>query len=83
MCGKCERIYLLAHPDNAKRIQLTAQSESRLAYHLTCMCKGERYFDRAQILAYRVSEYTCSRGYAERDEYHSIPNQKLPQTRGS
>jgi hypothetical protein len=82
MCEKCERVYLLAHPDSAKRIQFTPRSDSQPAYRLTCMCKQERYFDRAQTLAYRVSEYTCSRGYAERDEYDAIPNQKLPKTRG-
>ena len=83
MCEQCQRIYLLAHPDSAKRIRSTQRSESQIAYHLRCMCKGERYFDRRQILAYRVSEYTCSRGYADRDEYDPLPNQNLPKTRGT
>ena len=82
MCEKCERIYLLAHPDSAKRIQFTPRSEPRPPYLLKCMCKVERYFDRAHTLAYRVSEYSCSRGYADRDEYDAIPNQRFPVTRG-
>ena len=83
MCEKCERIYLLAHPDSVKRIQFTPRSDPRPPYRLTCMCKVERYFDRAQTLPYRVSEYTCSRGYADRNEYDALPNQKFPVTRGS
>ena len=62
MCEKCERIYLLAHPDSAKRIQFTPGSDRRFPYRLTCMCKTERYFDKGQTLPYRVSEYICIRG---------------------
>jgi len=83
MCERCERIYLLAHPDGANRIQFTPLSDPHPPYRLKCMCRAERYFDRAQTLPYRVSEYTCSRGYADRDEYETIPNQKFPQTRRS
>lgn len=82
MCEKCERIYLLSHPDSVKRIQFTPRSDPQPPYRLTCMCKVERYFDRAQTFPYRVSEYTCSRGYADRNEYDAVPNQKFPVTRG-
>jgi hypothetical protein len=83
MCEKCERIYLLANPNSAKRIQFTPRSDSHPPYRLKCMCRAERYFDRAQTLAYRVSEQACSRGYADRDEYDGIPNQQFPETRRS
>ena len=83
MCEKCERIYLLAHPDSAKWIRFTPpQSDSHPPYRLTCICKGERSFDRAQTLPYRVSDYICTLGYAGRDEYDAIPGQKLPKSRG-
>ena len=80
MCEKCERIYLLAHPDSAKRIQFTARSDPHPPYRLTCICKVERYFDAAQTLPYRVSDYTCSQGYADRNEYFPVPNQKVSAT---
>ncbi len=73
MCERCERIYLLAHPDNAKRIRFTPRSGTHPPYRLTCMCRVKRYFDKGQTLAYRVSEDTCSRGYADRAEYDAIP----------
>jgi len=76
MCEKCERIYPLAHPAGAKRIKLTLRSASHPRYRLTCQCKEERYFDRAQTLPYRVSEYACSRGDAERNDDDAIPSQK-------
>ena len=81
MCEKCERIYLLAHPDSAKRIEFTPRSDPRPAYRLTCMCKTERYFDRGNILPYRVSGYTCLRGYADRDEYDAVPTRNVSVTR--
>ena len=74
MCEKCERIYLLAHRDSGKRIRFTPSPDPHPRYRLTCICKVERDFDRAQTSPYRVSEHTCSRGYAERDEYDAIPN---------
>ena len=77
MCEKCERIYLLAPPDSAKRVQFTPRSDPRPSYRLTCICRMERYFDKAQTLPYRVSEYTCSRGYADRGEYDAVLNQNL------
>jgi hypothetical protein len=83
MCEKCERIYLLAHPDSAKRIQVTPRSDPHPPYRLTCICRMEGYFDRTKTLPYRVSESACSRGYADRDEYDAVPNQKFPVTRGS
>ena len=83
MCERCERIYLLAHPDSAKRIQFTHRSHPHPPYRLTCICRMDRYFDRAQTLACRVSEDICSRGYADRDEYDIVPNQKFSVTRGS
>ena len=83
MCEKCERIYLLAHPDSGKRIRFTpSTSDSHPPYQLTCICRGERYFDKAHTLPYRVSEYTCTLGYADRDEYIAVPSQKSPTSRG-
>ena len=76
MCEKCERIYLLAHLDSPKRIQFTPGSDPHPRYRLTCICKVERHFDSAQTKPYRVSGYACSKGYADRDEYDVIPNQK-------
>jgi len=81
MCEKCERIYLLAHPDSAKRIQFTHGSDPHPRYRLTCICKVERDFDRAQTFPYRVSEHICTRGYADREEYDPLPNQKFSVTR--
>jgi len=83
MCEKCERIYLLAHPDSVKRIHLTSGSEPHPPYRLTCICKAERCFGSAETLPYRVSELTCNRGYAERDEYEAIPIRRFPVTRAS
>ena len=83
MCEKCKRIYLLAHPDSAKRIHLTSSSEPHPPYRLTCICTAERCFGSAETLPYRVSEYTCSRGYADHDEYESIPIRRFPVTRAS
>jgi hypothetical protein len=76
MCDKCERIYLLAHPDSAKRIRFTPRSHPHPQYLLACICKAERYFDKAQTFACRVSEYTCGLGYAGRREYEVIPTLK-------
>jgi hypothetical protein len=70
MCEKCERIYLLAHPDNAQRIQFT-RSEP-YPYRLKCLCRAERHFDHAQLLAYMVSERVCDDGYADRNEYYAV-----------
>ena len=78
-----ERIYLLAHPDSAKRIHLASSSEPQPPYRLTCICTAERCFGSAETLPFRVSELTCNRGYAERDEYEAIPIQKFPVTRAS
>jgi hypothetical protein len=75
MCEKCERIYLLVHPDNAQRIQFDPRSDSH-PYRLRCMCRAERRFDRTQVLPYMVAESVCDDGYAERDEYYAILNQK-------
>ena len=74
MCEKCERIYLLPHPDSAERIEFTPRSDPHPPYRLTCVCKAERRFDKRQTLPYRVSEFACVRGYAGRDEYDAIPN---------
>jgi hypothetical protein len=65
MCEKCERIYLLAHPDSAKRIRFTPRSDPQPPYRLTCVCRMERYFDLAHSFAYRVSEDACTVGYAD------------------
>jgi hypothetical protein len=80
-CEKCERIYLVAHPDRAKWILFTAGSSTHPPSRLTCICRAERYFDGPQTLPYRVSEYICRQGYAERDEYAAIPLAKFPRTR--
>jgi hypothetical protein len=82
MCERCERIFLLAHPDSAKRIQFTPGSRPHPPYRLTCICRAEQYFDRAQTLPYRVPEYICTQGHAERDEYDAMPYQKFPMIRG-
>ena len=71
MCEKCERIYLLVHPDNAQRIQFDPHSEPR-PYRLKCLCRAERHFDQAQLLPYMVSERVCDEGYADRDEYYAV-----------
>ena len=82
MCERCERIYLLAHPDMSKWIRFAPmRSDSHRPYRLTCICREERSFDRAQTLPYRVSEYTCTLGYADRDEYVAIPSQRLQKSR--
>ena len=75
MCEKCERIYLLVHPDNAQRIQFDPGSDPR-PFRLRCLCRAERHFDKAQALPYMVSESVCDNGYAERDEYYAALNQK-------
>jgi hypothetical protein len=75
MCEKCERIYLLVHPDNAQRIQFDPASDPH-PYRLRCTCRAERHFDRTQILPYMVSERVCDSGRADRDEYYAVPNQK-------
>ena len=81
MCETCERIYLLAHPDSAKRIRFTRGSVPHPPFRLTCICNAERCFDRPQTLPYRVSEDICGQGYADPDEYEAIPYAKSPETR--
>ena len=84
MCEKCERIYLLTHPRNRTRIRFipgAAGSAPHPPYRLTCICNAECYFGRAQPLPYRVSEYICSKGHAERDEYEALLNPKSSETR--
>jgi len=73
MCENCERIYVVVHPDSAKRIHLTRLSNADRAYRLTCDCKAQRLFDKSGPQAYRVSEYSCLRGYADRGEYDALP----------
>jgi len=75
MCEKCERIYLLAEHDNAQRIQFDRASDPH-PYRLRCACRAERRFNRAQVLPFIVSERVCESGYADRDEYYAVPNQK-------
>lgn len=81
MCEQCERIYLLAHPDRAKWILFTPGSAPHPPFRLACICRAKRHFDGPQAFPYRVSEYTCQRGYAERDEYEAIPPAKIPKAR--
>jgi hypothetical protein len=39
MCEKCERIYLLVHPNNSQRIQFGPASDPH-PYQLRCACRG-------------------------------------------
>jgi hypothetical protein len=71
MCEKCERIYLLVHPDNTQRIQFDPASDPH-PYRLKCACRAERQFNKAQVLPYMVSERSCDSGYADRDEYYAL-----------
>jgi hypothetical protein len=73
MCEMCERVYLLAHPDTAKRVQKTYKPDPYPPYELKCACKAMCGFDRTKMLAYRVSDAACSRGYAARDQYEAVP----------
>jgi len=76
MCGKCERIYLLVHPDNAKRIQFDPRSDPH-PYRLKCSCRFETRFSKTQVLPYMVPEPACNSAYAERDEYYAIAAKRL------
>jgi hypothetical protein len=77
MCEMCECVYLLAHPDSARRIQKTDKADPYPPYELRCACKAVRGFDRSKMLPYRVSDEACSKGYAGRDQYEAMPNRKL------
>ena len=80
-CEACERIYLVAHPDSANRIRRIARSDLQPPYRLRCVCCNvDQYFDRAQTLPYRVSDYAVSRGFAERNQYEPIPNRQFSET---
>jgi hypothetical protein len=79
-CETCERIYLVAHPDSAKRIRYTPRPDLHPPYQLRCLCNVDQYFSRAQILPYRVSDYACSRGFAERNQYETLPNRQFSET---
>ena len=81
-CENCERIYLLAHPDTAKKIWRSPRSDLHPPYRLRCVCCNvDQYFDKRQTLPYRVSDYTVSRGFAERNQYEPVPNRKVSATR--
>jgi hypothetical protein len=75
MCENCERIYLLAHPENVNRIRFDPRFDTH-AYILKCMCQSERRFDKTQTLPYRVSDTVYGLGYASRDQYEVMPNAK-------
>ena len=75
MCEKCERLYMLAHPDNAQRIHFDPTSDSH-PYRLRCFCKAERHFGKTQISPYMVAERSCDRSYADREDYYAIPDHK-------
>ena len=76
-CAQCERIYVLAHADTAKRIRRTPRSDLRSVYCLRCThCNVDQYFDQAQILPYRVSDLAVIRGFAERNHYDAVPNRR-------
>ena len=77
MCEICERVYLLVHPDTAKRIQVIRQPDPHPPYELKCACKAVLGIDKTKMLPYRVSDVTCSRGYADRDQYEAMPSHKL------
>ena len=74
-CERCERIYLVAHPDRAKWI-LFAADLPLIPIPLNVYVQGGAVFRRTETLPYRVSEYICSQGYAERGEYEAIPQQR-------
>jgi hypothetical protein len=76
VCENCERLYLIAHSENAEHIQFNPSSDPHLPYRLECTCRAERHFQMRQTLPYRVSESVCSRGYADRHEYDGIPIQR-------
>ena len=71
-CGKCGRVYLVAHPDEARRMQYDESDPIRPTYKLTCHCSGVRYFDKREMLPYSVSPYGVKRGYANRGDYLQI-----------
>jgi hypothetical protein len=77
MCESCERVYLLAHPNTAQRIQVTGQPVPLPPYELKCVCKAVRGFDRTKMVPYRVSDVTYSRGYGERDHYDAMSSHTL------
>ena len=76
ICENCERVYVIAHPKNEEHIQFNQHSDPRPPYRLKCACRTERHFGMDQTLPYRVSEFVCSRGYADRHEYNPIPIQQ-------
>lgn len=80
-CENCGRIYLLAHPDTAKKIWRSPRSDLQPPYRLRCdCCNADQYFDRAQTLPYRVSDYAVSRGFAERNRYEPLTNRQFSET---
>ena len=66
-CGKCGRVYFVAHPDNARRIRFDDTDQLRPSYQLICHCSAVHFFEKREMLPYSVSAYCIQRGYAERD----------------
>jgi len=66
-CAKCGRVYLVAHPDNARRIRFDDSDKLRPPFSLTCQCSAVRFFDKREMVPYSVSSHSFQRGYAGRD----------------
>jgi hypothetical protein len=72
-CGKCGRVYFVAHQDNARRIRFDNTDKIRPSYQLTCDCSAVYFFEKREMLPYSVSAYCIQRGYAERGDHLQIP----------
>lgn len=77
-CGKCGRVYLVAHRDNARLMRYDESDPFRPSYKLTCQCSAVRFFDKREMLPYSVSEYSVRRGYANRGDYLQIARLESP-----
>jgi hypothetical protein len=66
-CANCGRVYLVAHPDSARRIRLNYRDKFGPEYRLKCQCSAVRYFDKREMVPYSVSLFSLQRGYASRD----------------
>ena len=77
-CGKCGRVYLVTHRDNARRIQYDESDPVRPSYKLACQCSAVRFFDKREMLPYSISAYSVRRGYANRGDYLQISRLESP-----
>ena len=71
-CGECGRVYLVSHPDNARRIRYDDSDPVGPSYKLTCECSFVRFFDSRELLPYSISACCVQRGCAHRGEYLQI-----------